>query len=266
MVGFTLIELLVVIAIIAIMAALLLPALSSAKDKGRAAVCLSNQRQISVFWRLAVDDLGYLADVTTYQELPQDQGSVQASGLMQWGRSRWWLCPSAPNSVTNNGHAGPMGNIDAAWLTESWNMTSSYTVNTWIEPPGNFGWLIPIRNMNWIFTKESQIERPTRTPLAADGVDMFTQPTEIDWPSPDLYAGIGPLYASDENTMEVMNIPRHGSRSRPASRNWPASAPLPGAVNSSFCDGHAEAVKLDQLWQLYWHAGYAPPGERPGLR
>ncbi|MGA2247575.1 MAG: prepilin-type N-terminal cleavage/methylation domain-containing protein [Verrucomicrobiota bacterium] len=70
--GFTLIELLVVIAIIAILAAMLLPVLAKAKQKGQGIQCMNNHRQLALCWRLYSEDN---SDVLLYASTTAPAGS-----------------------------------------------------------------------------------------------------------------------------------------------------------------------------------------------
>jgi prepilin-type N-terminal cleavage/methylation domain-containing protein/prepilin-type processing-associated H-X9-DG protein len=65
--------------------------------------------------------------------------------------------------------------------------------------------------------------------------------------------------------MDMITISRHGSRPAQVPTDQPRNARLPGSINISFYDGHAELTPLESLWQLEWHRGWQTPAQRPGL-
>ncbi|MEO5802581.1 MAG: type II secretion system protein [Verrucomicrobiota bacterium] len=151
--GFTLVELLVVVTIISILASLLLPALSHAKERGRRAVCLSNLSQIlkaCTMYAMDNEDKFFPARAGSVQIAldPLPQKSAMAAGLF----GKIWTCPNRPSFPV----------YEATY--DQWLIGYQYFggITNWNTPRGNFRSASPVKlssaNPFWVVAADATLK------------------------------------------------------------------------------------------------------------
>ena len=244
--AFTLIELLVVIAIIALLLAIIMPALGKIKEVTRTLVCRTNIRSLTLGFRTYVESNDQ--SLLNHGRPGVDENLWLLETKEQFDIDKVRYCPATELNPQPLPHTWPNG-IGSSRLTWIWpygvveSEYGSYGHNYWLygDESGYFVSLTEWESSRWGSPNQSG---SALIPIFVDStwVDYFARDTDTCPPNFDLDDDNQYLMAT--GLLRIL-VNRHRDE-----------------LNVGFIDGHAEPIELKMLWSLKWSKVFQTMGEQ----